>query len=445
MTNTALQTPSGDTGAGARLYRTLWRWHFYAGLFCLPFILTLSVTGAIYLFKPQIDAWSERPLKVSAATGIPRSLPEAQVQAALAAVPGATLVSYRLPQGATEAVQITVQAPERRQQIYVNPYNLEILRKVAVEDRFINMVKALHGELLLGNTGAVLVELAGCWAIVLIITGVYLWWPRRAKGLAGVLYPRLFAGGRTFWRDLHAVTGIWIAALLLFLLISGLPWALVWGSAFDELRTRLGNTETADWSVSSSHDGSHEGHGMTMDAVASATLTAALYNESRRLALAPPVELAPAAGETGIWKLASQHQNRTLREEVWLSEAGQVVRREAFAQRQTLDRVIGIGISAHEGHLFGWLNQALGLLVTLGAGLVAVSGCVMWYRRRPTGRLGAPAPGRQRPGWIIASIMLVVVLGLPLLAGSLILLIVLEWLLLRRLPIVRDWLGLKVS
>ncbi len=37
------------------LYPTIWRWHFYAGLFVLPFILILSITASIYLFKPQIE------------------------------------------------------------------------------------------------------------------------------------------------------------------------------------------------------------------------------------------------------------------------------------------------------------------------------------------------------------------------------------------------------
>lgn len=44
---------SQDAG---RLYRTIWRWHFYAGLFVVPFILLLALPGAIYLFKPQLDA-----------------------------------------------------------------------------------------------------------------------------------------------------------------------------------------------------------------------------------------------------------------------------------------------------------------------------------------------------------------------------------------------------
>ena len=39
------------------LYRTIWRWHFYAGLFCIPFVLWLALTGSIYLFKPQVEAW----------------------------------------------------------------------------------------------------------------------------------------------------------------------------------------------------------------------------------------------------------------------------------------------------------------------------------------------------------------------------------------------------
>ncbi|MGA9230613.1 MAG: PepSY domain-containing protein, partial [Exiguobacterium oxidotolerans] len=35
-------------------YRTVWRWHFYAGIIFAPFLIMLAVTGSIYLFKPQI-------------------------------------------------------------------------------------------------------------------------------------------------------------------------------------------------------------------------------------------------------------------------------------------------------------------------------------------------------------------------------------------------------
>ncbi|MCA9421734.1 MAG: PepSY domain-containing protein, partial [Nitrospira sp.] len=37
-------------------YPTVWRWHFYAGLFCVPFIVLLAISGGLYLFTPQINA-----------------------------------------------------------------------------------------------------------------------------------------------------------------------------------------------------------------------------------------------------------------------------------------------------------------------------------------------------------------------------------------------------
>lgn len=52
---------SPDCTAPARaappFYNLAWRWHFYAGLFVIPLMILLSITGIIYLFKPQLDTW----------------------------------------------------------------------------------------------------------------------------------------------------------------------------------------------------------------------------------------------------------------------------------------------------------------------------------------------------------------------------------------------------
>ena len=32
-------------------YRAVWRWHFYAGLLVLPFLMLMALTGALYLFQ----------------------------------------------------------------------------------------------------------------------------------------------------------------------------------------------------------------------------------------------------------------------------------------------------------------------------------------------------------------------------------------------------------
>ncbi|WP_264817039.1 PepSY domain-containing protein, partial [Gluconobacter kondonii] len=78
-------------------YRTIWRWHFFAGLFCLPFIVLLCLTGSIYLFKPQVDHWIDWRYD-HLAGGATHSTPLQEVRAALHAVPGSHFLTYELPE-----------------------------------------------------------------------------------------------------------------------------------------------------------------------------------------------------------------------------------------------------------------------------------------------------------------------------------------------------------
>ena len=66
-------------GTGA--YRSVWRWHFYAGLFSAPLLIVLTLTGAIYLFDREIDGWWNRDMQAVAVGGA--ALPLAAQEAAV--------------------------------------------------------------------------------------------------------------------------------------------------------------------------------------------------------------------------------------------------------------------------------------------------------------------------------------------------------------------------
>jgi uncharacterized iron-regulated membrane protein len=50
--------------SASALYRAVWRWHFFAGLICAPFLVILAVTGAIYLFNDEIDDFAYPELRL---------------------------------------------------------------------------------------------------------------------------------------------------------------------------------------------------------------------------------------------------------------------------------------------------------------------------------------------------------------------------------------------
>lgn len=434
-------------GRGA-LYRMLWRWHFYAGLVCIPFIIWLSVTGSIYLFRPQIEAWIDRDLVVLERTGEPASQ-QAIIAAAVGAVPGSAFEGVILPEHTDHAARVLVSEHGARTRVYVHPDTLQILKTVGEQNRFERIVFRLHGELMLGNGGSILVELAASWAIVMIVTGLYLWWPRSAKGLGGVLYPRLGQGARRFWRDLHAVTGVWVSAFALFLLSTGLPWALVWGNGFNMVREWTGTAAlTKDWSTGSGeehaeHDGASAGAMIDHSAHGGPTIDDIVARASA-LNLAPPVMLTPPTEGSPLWWARSNAQNRPQREDVAFDAmSGEIADRNVFSEKHIIDKVVAFGIAAHEGQLFGPLNQVLGVLTALGLITLSISAFVMWRRRAPAGVLGAPPPiPDARIGMSLAVIILAAAILLPVLGASLVVIALLERGVLVRWPSARRWLGL---
>ena len=77
---------------------------------------------------------------------------------------------------------------------------------------------------------------------------------------------------------------------------------------------------------------------------------------------------------------------------------------------------------------------------------MAVSAAVMWWRRRPEGRLGAPpALAERRVGAGLIAVTVLLAIYLPLLGASLIVVLLLEQLVLRRIPPVARWLGLPLA
>lgn len=206
------------------LYRAVWKWHFFAALFVLPFMAMLSLTGGIYLFDRHIeeiiydDRLNVTPAGQAASFDVQSALVEAHFE-------GGRIRSFLLPADETRTTVFEVQDADLvRSYVWVSPYGPTILATEERDSTLMQMVRSFHGELLLGSTGTKVVELAAHWTVVLLITGIYLWWPRGNRSLTRALWPDFSQKGRALWRDVHRTIGIFAAILITPILISGLPW-----------------------------------------------------------------------------------------------------------------------------------------------------------------------------------------------------------------------------
>lgn len=421
------------------LQHRVWRWHFIAGLMVVPFAVILAVTGSIYLFKPQFDAAVEAGINARAASLAGETLPaDALVAAALEAHPGGALVRLILPSTEKDpTVEIETRSAGGARTLWIDRTTGEVLHQTATGGRFMNIVKDIHGTLLAGKRGSLVVEIMASWMIILIVTGFYLWWPR------GTVWWRVFlpdfranGGARETWRRVHGMAGTWIGGLVLAILLSGLPWTEVWGDGYSRVKRLAGLKEPGqEWFVTlqsadphadhSLHAMHHDHSGMLWDqggeksAAGMMQADGALSLENilqiaRPQQYPPPVWVQPPRGENGVWTIRSMGPARPDRVTVHYDRfTGEEILRITFADHNPVDRFVAQGVAFHEGQLFGPLNQATGVLAALGVVLMSVSGAVMWWRRRPKGRLGLPpmpADRRLAAGMVVLVIVFAIFL-----------------------------------
>ena len=441
-------------------YNLAWRWHFYAGLFVAPFMIMLSLTGIIYLFKPQLDNLMYSDLLHVTPSHHQLSAEQLQ-QRVLSHFPQAAVSKYFPPLNAEGSAQFVVQEAGHEVNVFVDPYRGEILGTQDAKFNLQAIARLVHGELMIGTVGDRLVELAAGWGIMLVVSGLYLWWPR-GKSPAGVLWPRFTKRGRVLWRDLHAVTGFWGSVFLLFMLLSGMAWTGMWGKQYAELwntfpaamwndvpksdrqagELNTGKVQTVPWAlentpmpVSTGEHAEHMNHGNMHAAPAAPKVSLQqVVNIATERGIEPGYSITQPKTADGVFTVSvfadDPRNDATLHIDQY---TGKVLADVRWSNYSAVSKATELSVMLHEGKFFGWLNQLLILLVCLMILLGSISGLVIWWKRRPTGGLGVPPLRHDLPRWKAAMvIMFGLAVAFPLVGASLVVVYVVDRLVLSR-------------
>ena len=161
------QTADAHRSLSEKFYFAAWRWHFYAGLYVIPFMIMLAVTGLMMMFITQFDGRDGEKIAITPGDTV-LSLSE-QSQIATNAVPG-TVVEWIGPKAADLATVFRIKTEAGQQMVALNQFTGEV---VATWDRragWYDLADNIHSTLLIGDTGDRLIEIAAGLALVLVLT-----------------------------------------------------------------------------------------------------------------------------------------------------------------------------------------------------------------------------------------------------------------------------------
>jgi uncharacterized iron-regulated membrane protein len=306
--------------------------------------------------------------------------------------------------------------------VFVDPHSLRVLGSLTALEWLPGLTRALHGGWPLGKPGSWLLELGDGWAIFMIITGLYLWWPR-GRSLRGVLVPRFGARLRILLRDLHACVAVLFSAVFLSFLISALPWTAFWGQ---ELLPRV---ESALGQVSSSGFSPGGASTFQMNQALSGIDEIVKQARSREVPGTLDIRLAPWIGAPLFVtnRDNSPSEDRTL---VAHAKTGEVTGDFHIADLPVIPRLVALGVHLHQGD-FGQANLWLNTAFAFSLVWLSITGVASWWIRRPKRKSGIPPKVRAAwPHTLIVVVALMCAL-MPIFAASVLTAAASDWLICR--------------
>ena len=353
-------------------FRRIALWiHLYAGLAAAPLLLVLGLTGSFLVFEYPLDHLFHPSLAyVQPATDrLPLDALLANVHSGY---PAAKVLTFALSPSSSSpdlAYTAQIQFPQRADPstVFIDQYSGHVLGRIDGMS-FATAVHEFHTDMLLGDRGAFVMMLTAALLILLSLSGIVLWWPRK------ILTINWKASGKRMNFDLHNSVGFYS---FVFMLLFGVTAVVVhWQSRWLPMTNnalRLPDNDP-DLKITPPNPTARV---VSLDAVAAA---ARLSVPEARLT---QINMPGTRGVYRAWLKYPQDGTPLGRSFVLVNAYSGAVLYTRSA------RTVGLPTryfrewnrEIHTGDILGWPTRILACLMSLMLPALAITGPLFWWNR----------------------------------------------------------------
>lgn len=365
--------------------------HLWLGLASGMVVFVISITGCIYVFEEELSAVVYRSRReVNISPGAVRKPLSELLQVAkkelgeghpvqnidIPEAPGHTYV-FRAAQVRNKKATTHFGEIVYQRKLYVDPYTGVVVKNENTKYEFFNLVLRLHRNLLLNReVGTTIIGGAVLIFVVMLISGIVLWWPRNRRGFKSRFS---FDWKKTTrWKrrnyDLHNVPGFYSLFILLAIALTGLVWSFEW---FD--------------------------HGVQWIANGGAPVKQeVLLSDTTRVSSSSPVDriyadlaaLNPGAHgfsisfpdkAKGVINASARHEAHTHYNVVryqFDQYTGSRLTTTTFDQKSAGEKLRAMNYDIHTGGILGLTGKFVAFFASLISASLPVTGFLIWYGRR---------------------------------------------------------------
>ncbi|PST83833.1 PepSY domain-containing protein [Pedobacter yulinensis] len=384
-------------------FRRITGWlHLWLGLASGLIVFIISLTGCLFVFQQEINEllypqafYVQTP--PSGQQPLPLNTLKANAERALGGNKKISFITtFRDPGRTWQFGTYQVGDPNAAtyfgvidyyDMVSVDPYSGEVTKVFDYKHNFFNIVKMIHWSLLLNdNPGQKIVGVATLIFIVLLFTGLIMWWPKKWNRANRDKSFRIKwkAGFKRLNYDLHNVPGFYAMLVALVLALTGLVWAFQW---FQQTVYVVASGSTAPPATRLTKSDSTA-------VPASDPLQAAFTQAGKILPDADRIGLSPAApGKeaviyvTGYRGLETYYDTDELQFDQF---TGKLLDRRNYSEKNAGEKIIGMNYDIHVGAIWGLPGKILAFCASFIAGSLPITGFIIWWgkkKKRPASRM----------------------------------------------------------
>ncbi|WP_212006237.1 PepSY domain-containing protein [Chitinophaga sp. HK235] len=392
---------AGKPGKKKSMARTVVdKLHLWLGLASGLIVLIISITGCLFVFQREINelVYHRQLQVVPQEQTLPLSVLRDHAQQVLGAdKPILSMTTWRLPDRAWEFMAYKGNdtaityfgAVEYYESVLVNPYTGQITGKIDYKHNFFNIVKNIHWSLLLNTRyGQPVVGWSTVIFVVLLITGLIMWWPKRwTKAARDQSFKiKWKAGFKRINYDLHNVLGFYSLLVALVIALTGMVWAFKWFEA--AVYVAASGTTTAPVSPVYTSAKTTAGAGNQPLDMAFNTAQPMLKNVDR-------VFVYPAAYPEGVHTIGGYKGKDTYfgADELKFDQyTGKLLGREEYRKKNSGEKLIAMNYDIHVGAIGGLPGKILAFIISFICASLPVTGFYIWWGKQRKARKKAVKP-----------------------------------------------------
>lgn len=261
---------------------------------------------------------------------------------------------------------------------YVNPVNGTIEGRYNEEFSFFNIVKMFHWSLLLRTPyGQPIVGWSTVIFVIMLITGIVLWWPRNKAARKQRFWFRWKP--TTAWKrknyDLHNILGFYITIVVLVIALTGMVWAFNWFESW-VYTASAGISEKPEIKIPQSTVQRE----MDAEPLDSALLkTRQSYPQASRYRIMPPHDSLAPIQVTVRQKPGKYYVSHKMAYDQY---NGELLFHRSHADKNFGEQVLEANYDIHVGAILGLPGKILTFLGGLVAASLPVTGFLIWSGRK---------------------------------------------------------------